>query len=92
MINKGIVKNFRQAFDLYLAHPEINALPKEIFSAEETIEIIHQANGKAFMAHPVTLRLEEEDLRSYLIQLKEKGLDGIEVYTSAQKSNTKLCV
>ncbi|PCI27217.1 MAG: hypothetical protein COB67_08995, partial [SAR324 cluster bacterium] len=53
------------------------------FSVEDAIEMIQSAGGMAFLAHPGSLKLEEEALERYLTKLKNAGLDGIEVYSSS---------
>lgn len=52
-----------------------NALP----TPKTCIDMIHQANGVAILAHPVILELSNEDLKKLLLELKSLGLDGIEI-------------
>ncbi len=47
-------------------------------SAEQAIDNIHQAGGKAFLAHPFQSFETEPELRAALEVLTEQGLDGIE--------------
>ena len=91
LIRKGIVGTIKEAFDKYLANNGDAYVDKEIFSAKDAIDIIHQAGGKAFVAHPVTLYLKGADLIDYLENLKKEGMDGLEVYTTAHnKENMRL--
>lgn len=49
----------------------------------EIIDAIHQAGGFAVLAHPQKNRMEEEDI----LELKNVGLDGLEVYTRKTKQD-----
>jgi predicted metal-dependent phosphoesterase TrpH len=61
-------------------------------STERAIEVVHQAGGYATLAHPFAPKIslrniskEASELLSICRELKESGLDGIEVYTPAHK-------
>lgn len=60
------------------------------FTCGETIALIHDAGGRAFLAHPLQLVSDPEELERILAHLKEAGLDGIEAhyapYTPEQRS------
>lgn len=47
-------------------------------SVETAIRLIHDAGGRAFLAHPLVTETELEQLRSLLVTLQAVGLDGIE--------------
>ncbi len=49
-------------------------------SLKDAIELIHRAGGQAFLAHPLVVRRDIEQLRGLVNGLKQHGLDGIEVY------------
>lgn len=49
-------------------------------SAEECIEIIKSAGGLVSLAHPSSLRVNNEKLREIVKHYKECGLDSLEVY------------
>lgn len=77
MEKKGYVSSLREAFDKYLAEGKCCYVSGESFSLQETIDVIHQAGGKAFLAHP--------HLIPKTLSLKEVlrfPLDGIESYYS----------
>lgn len=48
-------------------------------TSKECIEIIHQAGGIAILAHPILLELNNEELKEQLKELKNLGLDGLEI-------------
>jgi hypothetical protein len=77
MVEKGYVKNIREAFNHYIAEGKKCYVQGEPFTVEEAIEILHGAGGKAFAAHPQLL--PEEFPVSELLKLP---LDGLECYYS----------
>lgn len=75
MVEKGYVKSLKEAFDSYIGDGKSCFDPGEPVSAEETIAVIQQAGGKAFMAHPQLIR--QHDKVPALLNLP---FDGIECY------------
>lgn len=77
---KGYVGSVKEAFDLYLqkGRPAFNSL--RLLEPEEAIRIIHEAGGKAFLAHLHLTKMKGSELEEYVIRLKNAGLDGIEGY------------
>ena len=75
LCKKGYVATIAEAFDKYLGDDRCCYDPGVPFLCPETIEVIHQAGGKAFLAHPHFLRKAAvvEALLTY-------GFDGIECY------------
>ncbi len=79
---KGAVESVQQAFDLYLGENGKAYVPKDKITLEEGIRLIHESKGVAVLAHPSTLKLNEEEIETALIQFKSLGLDGMECYYS----------
>lgn len=52
MIEKGYVKTLKEAFQLYIGEGRPCYDPGEPFPVQETLNLIHQVGGKAFLAHP----------------------------------------
>jgi predicted metal-dependent phosphoesterase TrpH len=75
MIDKGYVKTIKEAFSHYLGDGKCCYDAEETFSVEETIRVIHEAEGKAFLAHPHLLRSSK-----LLTQLLVFPFDGIECH------------
>ena len=44
----------------------------------DAIAVVHRAGGRAFLAHPLLLQPDLDELECLVADLKEKGLDGIE--------------
>lgn len=79
LIKYGYANNQDEAFDKYL-NPVMEKCRhlKVGYSKEECIEMILEAGGIPVLAHPVSLKLNEEELRKEIAYLKELGLMGIE--------------
>lgn len=83
MIRKGYVANKQEAFDKYLAKGKPAYVARFVATPAESIRQIHNAEGLAILAHPFYLKAEsEQELEGIVGDLKQKGLDGIEVYYS----------
>ncbi len=46
----------------------------------QAIAVVHEAGGKAFLAHPHMLGADLDQFRAILTDLQAQGLDGVEVY------------
>ena len=82
MLKKGYVKSIKEAFERYLKKGAIAYVPKEKFEITHAINLILNSGGIPILAHPVTLKLSDEELESHIEKLKSLGLKGIEVYYS----------
>lgn len=74
MVQKGYVQSIQEAFRKYLADGECCYAPGQSVSAEETIDVIHQAGGVAIIAHPHLL--QSNKLIKELLNLPFDGLEG----------------
>ncbi|ADU30419.1 PHP domain-containing protein [Evansella cellulosilytica] len=76
-VKKGYVKDVKEAFDLYLANGKPCYVEKEDeMTPQEAIELVHQAEGIAIVAHPIFYSLDEDIFEWLTVH----HLDGIEVY------------
>lgn len=75
MIRKGYVLSVNEAFKKWLAEGKPCYAQGESFTAEETIDIIHQAKGLAVIAHPHLIN--HPNTLQDLLKMK---FDGIECY------------
>lgn len=73
--------DIQDAFKKYLmkSHKYMKEDFKEV-TAKEAINAIHSAGGFAVLAHPTSLKLNEQQLDSFVEELKSLGIDGIETY------------
>ena len=75
MVEKGYVSTISQAFQKYIGDERCCYVRGSSFTVEETIEVIHQAGGKAFLAHPHLM-----DHKNKIRSLLKSPFDGIECY------------
>jgi len=75
LVDAGLVGSLDEAFDRFLKKNRPAWVPKFKMSASHAIELIHQAQGVAVMAHPGLNRTDE-----VIPLLAEAGLDGIECF------------
>ncbi len=80
LMDKGIVKDFNEAFDRFLGKDKAAYVDKFRYRPEEAFAMIQGAGGVAVLAHPYTLNLSDEELAALLKQWVEWGLKGMEVF------------
>lgn len=83
-LKKGYVKNKDEMFDKYFNKEPFNKLKKSFYSPKEVITMIKKVNGIAILAHPQSLKLEDDELIAKIEELKLYGLDGMECYHTKQ--------
>lgn len=81
MVKKGYVESVQDAFKLYIGEDKPFFVRGELISLEETLQVIHAANGYAIIAHPHLIK--NESLLANLLTMK---FDGIECYYSQFQS------
>jgi len=82
LIDKGVVTSAKEAFDRFLGDGKPAYVPRELPTPAEAIRWIKAAGGLAVLAHPTWVKPTEQSLTELVRQLKEEGLDGVEVYYS----------
>jgi len=75
LVKAGLCASLDEAFERFLKKHRPAWVPKAKISARVAIDLIHQANGLAVMAHPGLNRTDE-----VIPDLVEAGLDGIECF------------
>lgn len=82
MVNRGYVHNTREAFDRYIGDGEKCFVQGSRPSAQEVLDVLHEANAFGVIAHPHLMR--NEILIGELLKL---NFDGIEVYYAVMDSH-----
>ena len=77
LIEKGLFENYKKAKEFIAAAAD---LPLERIEAKAAIEMLHNAGGKAFLAHPGVYDFERNFVSEMIMFLKKLGIDGIEFY------------
>ena len=89
LLKNNVVTSIQDAFDKYLQNGAPLAFKKQQVSMEMAINVIKNAGGLSFVAHPYTLKLLDDELLSLMQQYKNIGLDGIEAFSSHNPEDKK---
>ncbi|MBR4901314.1 MAG: PHP domain-containing protein [Victivallales bacterium] len=83
MVNRGYCKTIRDAFQQYISRGRSAYCEREVPDGPTCLQAIHDAGGLAIWAHPMTSssRTQSKCL-AIATELRDFGLDGIEVYYS----------
>jgi len=81
LIEKGYCSSVSDAYNRYLGFGAPAHVPRDKLSPQQAISVIHKAGGIAVLAHLTQIRLKDDaSLLTLVSDLKEMGLDGLEVY------------
>lgn len=83
-LQKGYIKEAEEAYAKYFRKSPFLDIKRCAYEPKEIIELIKEANGTVILAHPQSLKLNEQELREKIKELKSYGLDGLECYHSKQ--------
>lgn len=75
LVKKSYVGSINEAFKKYLARGKPFFVEKKMFEVREAIELIKQAEGVVFLAHPAISKVDD-DIDLFM----SWGLDGLEAY------------
>ena len=74
LVEEGYVFSSYEAFQKYLGENKVGDIPKVNVGLKRAVEIVKEANGLVFLAHPSTIGCCDDVLKL----LMDYGLDGIE--------------
>lgn len=83
LVKSGAVRTVNEAFDRFLADGRPAYVPKDLPSLEQVTELVRRVAGVTSAAH-----LGSRATRSFLVELKAAGVDGIEVIHPAHDDGT----
>ena len=83
LVQAGLCASLDEAFERFLKKNRPAWVPKLKMSAGEAIDLIHQAEGVAVLAHPGLNRTDE-----VIPSVVEAGLDGIECFHTKHSTAT----
>jgi 3',5'-nucleoside bisphosphate phosphatase len=76
LLEKGYIKDFKEAFSKYIGHGCSAYVEREKLTPAEAVQLVLTANGLPVLAHPFEAGAVEEIVK----ELKTVGLVGIETY------------
>ena len=79
LIDKGVVKDRSEAFDLYLQPGMPGYVGRYSVPTAEAVRLVKAAGGKAVLAHPWSRGSDKVLTPDRIAELVDAGLDGIEV-------------
>ena len=80
LVEKKVVKNRQKAFDIYLAKGRPLYEKKSGCNLDQAIIAIKESGGIPVLAHPMSLYISWGKLEDVLINLHERGIEGLEAY------------
>lgn len=83
-LQKNYIHTKSDIFDNYFNKPPLCLIKKTRYTPEVIIKLIKKSNGIAVLAHPQSLKLEDNELEEKIKELISFGLDGLECYHSNQ--------
>jgi hypothetical protein len=81
LLKAGYVNSFQEAFDKYLSSGGAAYVDRYRLPPKEAVALLRDAGAFAVLAHPRQLALEKAALFDFLIEMKNAGLQGVEVYS-----------
>ncbi|MBT1073528.1 PHP domain-containing protein [Pelotalea chapellei] len=79
LLERGYVTSIEEAFRSYLVPCNI---PKAHWPIKDAINEIKRIGGIPVLAHPTSISIEHPDLRRIILDMRDLGLEGIEVYNN----------
>ena len=79
LFNQGKVNNLQAAFDKYIGKGKRAFVSPTWCNIETAVDVIHQANGVAVIAHPMRYQLSAKWLRRLIVHFKEAGGNAMEI-------------
>ena len=80
LMDKGYTESVKEGFEKYMSVGKYAYCEKQRLTARDAVELIAKCGGISFLAHPHLTKLSDEELRSFLLELKSYGLCGLEGY------------
>jgi predicted metal-dependent phosphoesterase TrpH len=81
MVQLNAVSSVDEAFDLYLKKGAQAYVPRELLDPMTALVTLKNASAITVLAHPVQLKIPEDQLVMLIGQLKTFGLDALEVFS-----------
>ncbi len=89
LVEQGKAKTLGAVFKKYLSRGNTGYVPPNWVALPQAIAVIHQAGGKAVLAHPGRYQLSSKWLRKLVGEFAEAGGDAMEVAQCQQPQNER---
>jgi predicted metal-dependent phosphoesterase TrpH len=91
LVQRNVVSSVEEAFDLYLKKGAKAYVPRDLLDPMTAITTLKNAKAITVLAHPVHLKIADDQLRMFVNQLKTFGLDAIEVFSPHHSDEQVKC-
>jgi 3',5'-nucleoside bisphosphate phosphatase len=92
LVEKGIVQRAQQAFDKYIKEGKKAYVKFDGLCLAETIQVIHESQGFAVLAHPTRYDLSATNIRYLIALFAQHGGDAIELPPAIEAASTRQMV
>lgn len=90
MVDKGYVSSVQEAFDVYIGNEGKAYVPRVRLTPAQALDLLNREGATPVLAHPYILGLKPDELDRLVGELKELGLQAMEVYyTEHSQSQTE---
>ncbi|MBJ9952323.1 MULTISPECIES: PHP domain-containing protein [Acinetobacter] len=92
LVEKGIVQRAQQAFDKYIKEGKKAYVKFDGLGLAETIQVIHESQGFAVLAHPTRYDLSATNIRFLIELFAQHGGDAVELPPAIESASTRQMV
>jgi len=90
LLSLGVVSSIGEAFKVWIGDHGRAYVPKRKLTPENALRILNTIGATSILAHPFALELSMKSTEALILDLKDMGLDGMEVlYSEHSESDTK---
>ena len=90
LVDLGYARDYRDAFDKYLARGAAAYAPRESLSPADCVALIRSVGGLPVLAHPSLTGMDDDELGELILSLKPHGIWGLECMSSHCSSEKAL--
>lgn len=87
LVQKGYSTTIQAAFQTYLQEGKCAYVPREEVPLRSACDLLRAGGALPVIAHPMLLRMGEGLLKKRIVQWKDEGLMGVEVYHTSHAHN-----
>lgn len=92
LLDMGVVKSVQEAFDKFLADGKRAYVEIQTMTMEQTIDLIHECDGLAVLAHPTRYNLSATRVRRLIADFAQFGGDALELPSPSEPISTRAMI